>query len=572
MKQYGIHFCFLNMDSHYAYTPHIWPSFLTVLLLIVLAVYSGRRRSVPGALPFAIASLFAALWAGGSMMEAAAVEVQTKIFWVKFQGAWILPVVTAITCFVLEYAWPGRWLTRRNVVLLSIPCLLALGVVLTNDLYHLGWLGFAYDGNVIPLRGPGHWMFLAYGYGLVIVNLIVLAWLFLRSPQQRWPVVIMMTGQIAGRTLYLLEAAQIIQSDMPPFAFEYLMYAIALFRFRMFNVVPVARATVIERMADGLLVLDAENHIADLNLMAQKLLGVARSHIVGREATQVLAAFPNLIELTHSPAAAQIEMTLNLDTAPRCYRVSSSRLADRRGSELGRVIVLHDITEVKQARERFLQQQRALATLQERERVARELHDSLGQVLGYVKMQAQAARGLLAQNQPSKADDYLAQLVAVAQDAHADVREYILGAGTGVLADADFLSALTQYLRRFGENYGIAAELNAPPELSAGAFEPMVEAQLLRIIQEALTNVRKHARARSVRIGLSVYDSRVEAIVQDDGAGFDPEVLETAEGQKFGLRFMRERAAEVGGSVEVHSAPGEGTQVVICVPLRKESP
>ena len=92
------------MDSHYAYTPHIWPSFLTVLLLIALAVYSGRRRSVPGALPFTIGCLFAALWAAGSMMEAAAVEVQTKIFWVKFQGAWILPVVTAITCFVLEYA------------------------------------------------------------------------------------------------------------------------------------------------------------------------------------------------------------------------------------------------------------------------------------------------------------------------------------------------------------------------------------------------------------------------------------------------------------------------------------
>jgi signal transduction histidine kinase len=161
-------------------------------------------------------------------------------------------------------------------------------------------------------------------------------------------------------------------------------------------------------------------------------------------------------------------------------------------------------------------------------------------------------------------------LVAVAQDAHADVREYILGARTDISADVGFLPALTQYLRRFSENYGIAVELSAPPELSDGAFEPMVEVQLLRIIQEALTNVRKHARARRVRIGLSVYDSRAEAIVQDDGAGFDSALLETAEGQKFGLRFMRERAEEVGGSVQIRSAPDEGTQVVICVPLRKD--
>jgi signal transduction histidine kinase len=236
------------------------------------------------------------------------------------------------------------------------------------------------------------------------------------------------------------------------------------------------------------------------------------------------------------------------------------------------VIVLHDITEVKQARERFMQQQRALATLQERERVARELHDSLGQVLGYVKMQAQAARELLAQNQSAEADTYLAQLVAVAQDAHADVREYILGVRTDISVEAGFILALTQYLQRFGENYGITVELSAPPELSDGALEPMVEAQLLRIIQEALTNVRKHARAHRVHIGLSVYDSRAEVVVQDDGAGFDSALLETAEGQKFGLRFMRERAAEVGGSVQIHSAPGEGTQLIICVPLRKESP
>jgi PAS domain S-box-containing protein len=316
--------------------------------------------------------------------------------------------------------------------------------------------------------------------------------------------------------------------------------------------------------------LDAENHIADLNLAAQKLLGVSRSHVIGQEATQVLAAFPNLIELTRNPAAAQIEMSLNVDAAPRCYRVSGSPLTDRRGSQLGRVVVLHDITEVKQARDRFLEQQRALATLQERERVARELHDSLGQVLGYVKMQAQAARGLLAQNQSAEADRYLAQLVAVAQDAHADVREYILGARADISAEAGFILALTQYLQRFSENCGIAAELSAPPELSDGAFEPMVEAQLLRIIQEALTNVRKHAQARHVHIGLSVSDSRAEVIVRDDGAGFDPEVLETAEGQRFGLGFMQERAAEVGGSVRIHSAPGVGTQVIIGVPLRKD--
>jgi signal transduction histidine kinase len=73
-----------------------------------------------------------------------------------------------------------------------------------------------------------------------------------------------------------------------------------------------------------------------------------------------------------------------------------------------------------------------------------------------------------------------------------------------------------------------------------------------------------------VHVSLSCSDDRAEAIVQDDGAGFDPEVLETAEGQRFGLRFMQERAAGVGGSVEVRSASGEGTRIAICVPLRAD--
>ncbi len=95
----------------------------------------------------------------------------------------------------------------------------------------------------------------------------------------------------------------------------------------------------------------------------------------------------------------------------------------------------------------------------------------------------------------------------------------------------------------------------------------MAATQLFRILQESLTNVRKHARARSVRIALAVSDGSVEATVQDDGEGFDAARPGTPEESTFGLRFMRERAEEVGGTVSVDSAPGGGTRVTITVPL-----
>ena len=135
------------MNGHYTYTPYIWLPVFTVLLLIALAVYSGDAATCRR-VPFSRLSVCGA-WATGSVMEYAAVVWKPKSSG-KVPGVWQLPVVTAIICFVLEYTWPGRWFTRRNLTLLSFPCLLVLGLILTNDLHHLAWRGFAFDESILP--------------------------------------------------------------------------------------------------------------------------------------------------------------------------------------------------------------------------------------------------------------------------------------------------------------------------------------------------------------------------------------------------------------------------------------
>jgi hypothetical protein len=101
------------MRQAYALTPQIWLSLTAVIFLLALTLQAWRHRQVAGAIPFAIACLFATFWAAGSVLEYAALELATKIFWFKFQTFFQLSSTTAATCFVLEYAWPGRWLTRR---------------------------------------------------------------------------------------------------------------------------------------------------------------------------------------------------------------------------------------------------------------------------------------------------------------------------------------------------------------------------------------------------------------------------------------------------------------------------
>jgi hypothetical protein len=142
----------VNINHAYVYSSQIWPSLITFLILPALAAYAWSRRGVPGALPFAIGSLLAALWAGGSVMEYAAVGLADKIMWVKVQAVWQMPAITAITCFSLEYAWPGCWLTRRNLAWLALAPLLVLAMTLCNNRWHLMWSGFGFDGAVVPVR------------------------------------------------------------------------------------------------------------------------------------------------------------------------------------------------------------------------------------------------------------------------------------------------------------------------------------------------------------------------------------------------------------------------------------
>lgn len=557
------------MNWPYQIRPYLWPSGLTIVCLVGLSVYAWRRRSVPGALQFVIACLLAALWASGSLMELAATDAASKILWFKLHTFLQLPSITAATAFLLEYAQPGKWLTRRNIALLSVMPVLLVVVGLTADVHHLVWRSLVIGNSVSDRYTPLGLVFIAYSLWLGLVNIAVMVWMFVRSRQHRWPAALIITAQIISRTTFALEAIYVINSDLPldllEISFVFLTYAIVLFGFHFLDPVLLARQAAMEYLYIGMVVLDRDGRVKDLNLSAQRILMLPAARVKGRLFRELLPAYSDMQRA--DAAAEEIELSLGTGKRVRNYAVAASSLVDWRGIPVGRLLLLRDVTDQNKVQAQLLEQARALAVLQERDRVARELHDDLGQVLGYVKLQTQTARDHLARDQANAADNDLAQLAAVVQDVHADVREYILGARSGNHAETGFLPALEQFLRRFGDSNRIRTELIAPPELAEGVLEPMVEVQLLRIIQEALTNTRKHANATWVRVSIALLDERAQITVQDNGVGFDPAELANGEGQRFGLQFMRERASGIGGSVEIDTQPGAGTRAVIFVPL-----
>jgi len=557
------------MSWSYQYTPHLWPVWTSAVFLMALGGYGVRRRAAPGALALAVMIAWALAWVLANGLELAGTDDATRIFWFKVQATLVLPMAVAQLCFVVEYAGLGKWLTGRTLALLAVPPLAFALLASTNGIHHLVWTRIFVDGGVHGDRGPAHWVAIGYGYLLSLLHLAVLAWLFARSPGHRWIAAGLIVASLGMRGASFLNV--IGKSPVAPLNpmvlvlnFTLIPYAYAILRFRMLDVVPVARHTAVEWMADGLVALDVENRVADINKTARALLGIHRSRGIGEGVEKVLEACPELLDFVRSSRENECEMSLG--GGDRRHRVFVSPIVDRRGFRIGRLVTFHDITERERARARLLDQERTLAMLKEREWLARELHDGIGQVAAAAHMQAEVARELLARGDVAQAESCLRSIAQGTREIKESVGDYLAGIKARSSSDCGFFDAIRRYIDRYGRQYGIRAEWIAPPEWEERDIDSTIGAQLQPIVQEALINARKHAGARSVRVAFTPRESGFRVAIEDDGRGFDPE----GAGEGFGLRAMRGRAEALGGSLKIASAPGRGTLVTIEVPWRKE--
>lgn len=203
--------------------------------------------------------------------------------------------------------------------------------------------------------------------------------------------------------------------------------------------------------------------------------------------------------------------------------------------------------------------------LAERQRLSREIHDGTAQTLAALRWQVQLLRRRLTEMGIEL--DEAGQLEELTEKAYQDARESLelLRTYTG---DGSFLPHLQGYLEHLRQDTDIDLRLDIETgELHLGAS---VELELLRICQEALTNIRKHAQAHHVEIKLRPIDDHLEVSITDDGCGFDAIAYyrDGAEARSHGLAVMRERAQSAGGNLVVLSQPGSGTEVKLSIPIR----
>lgn len=207
---------------------------------------------------------------------------------------------------------------------------------------------------------------------------------------------------------------------------------------------------------------------------------------------------------------------------------------------------------------------RYLATLEERSRIAQEIHDGLAQLLGSLRIWSEEAKISLKSNDLAAVSNSVEKIEAASRDAYASLREEMLGLRDTVAPGQDISSVIIEYLSRFQRQWGIRARFSKEDDRPI-EIPPDAEIQLLRIVQEGLTNARRHANASSIQVKLTRLDGWLQLNIADNGDGFD---LDQVSDEKLGLRIMGERAASVGGRISIIPKKGEGTVLEIVIPLQ----
>jgi PAS domain S-box-containing protein len=339
---------------------------------------------------------------------------------------------------------------------------------------------------------------------------------------------------------------------------------------------------MVESVRDyGIFMLDPEGHVMSWNAGAERIKGYRAAEILGQHFSRfypkedIDGGKPEN-ELLVAAAEGRLEdegWRVRKDGTTFWANVVITALRDQFGELRGFAKVTRDITERKRAEDLRARLTRQLMIAQdtERRRIARELHDETGQSLTGLLV---GLKTLECSQTIAEAVELGRQLREVAAQSLADVRRLARGLHPSILDDLGLSAAVTRYVEDFGQRHGIVVDVRID-ELDLDRVSLLVQTTVYRVLQEALTNVARHADARCASVRLARERMTIELRVQDDGRGIRRQRawsrIGSSNGRGLGLEGMRERVTLLGGSVRLASVPGEGTTITARIPVQTES-
>jgi PAS domain S-box-containing protein len=447
--------------------------------------------------------------------------------------------------------------------LFPIPVLMIF-FSLTNDWHHWVFRDYRMVNEFgLFLRAgwnPGPWFYVhlvnSNAIGLLIIRLLVNRFHQpygvprLRGILAIW--IVILTFAATGLDVFGLALAPGLLWAPIGFGLINVLIMVGVIYLDLFDVLPMARERLFHYMADIVLILDADDRIVEINPAGERSFQVNLKSIRGRP-------FNDLIDIDHIEAAQIIssqsqyrgEISLVIDQKPHWFDVNLSTVYLEEGVPGAKLIVMRDITEQKELQQR----EQELAAFEERQRLARDLHDAVSQTLFSARLTSEAMLRQKDELAPAVLWENLRQVTRLIVSALGEMRILLLELRPEGLTSAPLPVLLAHLADATGARTTASLHFTAQGEAD---LPQDVKIAFYRIAQEALNNSVKYAHASQINLTLIQAGRRVKLSVSDDGQGFE---IPHREDGHFGLSIMRERAAEIGALLEITSQPGASTSL-----------
>ncbi|HSB00533.1 MAG TPA: histidine kinase N-terminal 7TM domain-containing protein, partial [Anaerolineales bacterium] len=361
---------------HFSYTPHIIPLLIAGVAMAWAAYYSWSHRGVSGASALALLALAAGVWTVGYALEIAGADLDTKVLWSKIQyfGITTVPLLWLVFCY--NYFNQTRLLPRHIIFALGIVPLATLPLVFTTESHGLVWVRYFVslegDFSSLKVESYGFWFYIFWVYSQLLVLAGVYFIIRLISHKHglyRGQIVSLVCAAAApwvGNILYIfhLTAKLGLPSNLDPTSFGFAVAVVftawGIFRFQLINLAPLARDTLVEAMDIGMIVIDSQGRVADINRAAATLIDQTVNQVIDKPAAEVLRRWPHLIQKYASVLEAFDEIAIGEGERQRWFELGLSPLRNDNQNVIGRLLTLRDITVRRQIGERLRQLSRAV--------------------------------------------------------------------------------------------------------------------------------------------------------------------------------------------------------------------
>jgi PAS domain S-box-containing protein len=355
----------------FQFSPYILPLSAGALIAGWVAVYSWSRRNVAGAIALAGLGLMIAEWLLGYALEIAGADLATKLLFGKMQYIGIAFVPFFWLLLTYNHANQAKMLSHLGMAALAVVPLTTIAIASTTEVHGMLWNKISiYQSETFSVLDVSHgvwfWVHSAYSYLLLLAGtIIILGSIYKDKGYYRGQAIALLVGVLlpwVSNGLYLSGLFPIPHLDITPFAFVLTAVALAwgIYGFRLVDLTPMGRDSVIEEMPDALVTLDMRGLVADANASALQLAGRSAAEAIGQPALEVFSRWRPFLEKYHGVMEATEEVNVGSDGNPQWYELVLSPLHDNRKRQIGRVIIVRDITHRKQTEERITQLSRAV--------------------------------------------------------------------------------------------------------------------------------------------------------------------------------------------------------------------